>query len=685
MNNDLHFQLDENDSIPKILKIGNENYHKDFIIVTSGIEKMFNYVDGYDKYGFAAVNVDTIFEHSKKHLTNNLRSSKTVEENKAKSKCYINSHRWACLCFSLYTNISSSTMLSSAFNSYIDLLNLSDFLPNFIKLEASARITTLLKIGLSDLTNEENIKICTKVSELLVSPEYESKRDIMLFWIQQMIELKSFKPLEPILSIKMLEYIGLSTAYSMGVKSFDEIIQGPVKDESIRSQLKTLHLLEDIIDFVFSIKFEEFQYQSILESIFYEMKNDEIDYKSINLAELRFTKPNTSFASNLCQLPFSLVEKLNNEEDLVERVRNSTTSELNNIIEHFIPSSTGTFELNKNELYKRIDLLNNNMPLPIPTRISTSINAFLIFLQYKIRKLNETQLIFTFRSSVMKNHMFIVQKNDEFVDQQKCTSFSSLMLILKQINRYSYPNRIRSIRYSTYIGTDIGRHYSIYAVSNVPLTMEELFESWSGMKSNEWIENGKEISEISDDVLINNISFYFSKEQFLKNQELLLRSASATFFINHLFMQNYPSMETAIVCPQFCEVPIIFRDISINFNEKPFSTFRLSPNIKKALGPLFKGKMIVSISSAASNIVKFFESACSVIELIVCEELKDDLNLKSMLEMRNRMSNEILKFAPPASSGSTPGDSADWFSFINSIIEKAADASVQPVEHFPWF
>lgn len=44
-----------------------------------------------------------------------------------------------------------------------------------------------------------------------------------------------------------------------------------------------------------------------------------------------------------------------------------------------------------------------------------------------------------------------------------------------------------------------------------------------------------------------------------------------------------------------------------------------------------------------------------------------------------------MKFAPPVSSGSTPGDSADCFDFMNSIIEKAADVSVQPVEQFPWF
>ncbi|KAK8835203.1 hypothetical protein M9Y10_002083 [Tritrichomonas musculus] len=681
INRDLLFKLDPDDKIPEILVDDDQNpLKKQSVILTPGIEKMFRFVNGYDAHGYSSVNVLTILEYSR-HFISTITNSEPSEKVEY-SINYVNIHRWACLCFSLFTIFKTPTMLSAAFNSYVKLLSVSEFVPYFIKFESSARIITLLRLGLADSQNEEYRNVCEKVSNKLASPEFESKREILQFWIRQVVELQSFKPFAQILSNKMEEYIGLSTAYSMGKITFDEIIQAPMKDETVRSQLNTLHLFEEVINYIFSMKFEEFQVQVILESLFYEMRNSEADIENLDLVKVRDKQIKSSLEQNIYLLPLGLVERLNNESNLVQKIKRSTPSEIYELVEYYLPSSFSTYEINKRELYRLIDELNNNMPLPFPTRISNNVTPYLIFLQYNIKKINDSLFVFTFKTSVMKNHTFIVQKNENYTEQQKCTTFSSFLLLLKQINRYNYSNRVRSIRYSTYLGSDVGQQYSIYAIATMPLNLEEIFEMWSGEKSSKWTRN---TDEIPDDILLKHLTFCYTKEEFLKNQELLVRSASASFLIDHLFLANYPSMETMMICPQLCEIPILFKEITANYHEKDFSTFRLSPNIKRGFGPFYKGKMIISMASSANSIFKFIESTNSFIELLICEELNDELNIDSMVEMKNRINHEILKFVPPASLGSTPKDSANWIEYIDSVIEKAGDASFQPVERFPWF
>ncbi|OHT13393.1 hypothetical protein TRFO_16494 [Tritrichomonas foetus] len=722
MNADLNYRINSEFSFPSISSRDTET-----ILLAPHMDGLFHYINGYDSRGFVSVSLDTVLNFSKDFITKSNHSQKKSLE----------SHRWAILCFNIFIVEPSHLMLSAAMNSYIQLLHCTDHLPNFIKYEASARIITLLKLGLSE-SDEQMLRVCSDTSKALAKED--EIIDILFFWIHQIIELKSFEPFSEILKKKMTEYAGLSTAYAMGLVTFEEMINSPVKDESTLSQLHTLQKLENFIDFIFNIDFDTYQIQQSLEKMLLELRNinnfncltgeypnnrkgkskngpNSLDFEeynenfeeednneenqnevqiasNVNLVELRSKIPFSLFTKHLNEIPVEVVEKMEQEKYRLEKVINCSLDEIYELIEYFIPSYESSYKVLKEELIKNINELNNEMPAPLPTRVMNAMSAYLILLQYNIKKINDDTFIFPFKTSVMKNHMFIIQRNNSIQNQQLGITFSSVLFLLKQIGRYNYANRIRSIKYSSYLSFDICQKYAIYATSSLPITMEEVFLSSVGMSSNSWLEQNiifeddlpqDIIEQLPKNAVANLISSFFTKEEFLKIRECSIRSASALFFIQYLFNSQYPTLQRTLICPQSGEFPILFNELSVDFSEKEFSTIRISPNILSLFGPNCEGKILLSMATTAHSLLNFYETTRSYFELMISDFLGFSFNLSSLLHIRDKLDQEIVKIAPPCSKGAIPDDSVEWVSNLEHIIEKAKNTFIQPHTAVPWF
>lgn len=672
LNAEFNYRLDPNSKEPLVLN----DVHPDipYMILPPHMGNLFESINGYDSHGFSYVNADTILQYSSDVVfTNSDRLARNHYE----------AHQWASLCFSIYCHLQTTILLSASFYSLIGLFDHIDFLPSFITYESTARFITLLRLCLVDKRDKKSIEVCEKAMSVLLTEKYDNKWEAFYFWIRQSIELKSFAPFNQFIQKRSSEYFNVSTEYILGKFAFEDSTNLQFKEALTRMHLNALHSLEELFDFVFDgLDFFEFQEQRSLEKLFYLMKGiyDEMP----DLLNLRRSLPVDDFTDHLCELPYSLVEQIN-DVSLFEKVKNGSVDEIFDLVEYFIPSSQRTYKENKQLLYNMIDHLNTKMPIPLPTRTAITMTASIMMLQYDIRKINNEMFLFSIKTSLMKNNKFIVQRSQDRFSQNISSTFSSVMFILRHIAKYGNSNRTRPIRFSSYIAFDIGPRYSIYSANAQMKTLENVFMMAMGESSKNWIRSSHDVSDLPKDYLLNYFCSKLTKEDYWKQKDFFVNSMASAFFIQHLFTTKYPNLDYFVFCLSSSEIPISFTNINLDFSEREFSTFRLSPNVLNASGVFCKTHIMLVFAAIAQCYVHFDDSIMAFVELLICDQLGTNLNLPQLLAMRTKLNQALLKLAPPKSPGALPSDSAEWIDHLRSLIDKACDCSVQPYDSVPWF
>ena len=690
LNKDLQFSIDDEYKPPSISLSEEET-----LFLSPFTEGLFPKVNGYNSHGFSNINLSAVLDFCQNYV---------ASPDEKLSSCHFEAHKWAPACFELFELWPSHLMLSSAINSYVKLLGHCNFLPNFIKFEASARIITLLKIGITSKdSNMENE--CNKTLKNLSMKEIES--ETLFFWIHQIFDRKTLQPWFELILNNMNKYLNLLTTYSMKLLTYEEILN-KAKDSTTFTQIRALKSLEDLINHLYEMDYKKFHLQLTLEKLFLSMKSyktnnfekdckqydsstkkDNISFQTISLLEMRKHPPNSHFTNYLSQIPVDIVEKIQSNPNIPKNVNQLDIDEIDEIIEYLIPSNERTFKENKNLLHFRINQVNKELPLLLQTRVVNALSPSILFLKSDFNMINNDTFLFSFKMSGMEKHKFIIQKTHTIHDKKLGITLSSVLFLLKQILIHNYPTRIRSLKFSSYLAFDIGPNYITYAVSLYTSTLEEAFLMAVGEYSHNWVEkNGNNIESIEKlptSVLKQIVEVKFNKKDFIKMRDSFIKSASSNFVIQYVFGNEYPKLNSFLYCIDSAEFPIMLNNIKIPYKEREFSTIRLSPNISNFFGIGYEGKILISFAAITKSLLNYFSSLQSYIEMIVYDQDGKDFSLEELIHSRKNIEDAILSISPPFSKGAVPSDSIEWIQHLDSIISKAQDPTNAPKEAIPWF
>lgn len=608
--------------------------------------------------------------------------------------------KFALFCFNVFLAQPSLDLFQVTFGVYSQIISRcqegdQEFQP-FIKIEAAARIITLIRIVIE--SSDADMAMIVTSNSGIFKREYF---DIWKPWLIQIIDLAKSNWFCSIVSEIAKEEMYRSYLYceKLGCRRIAETLN-PAMDPI--TPLAIMNSLENAFnDFFFDVDFNKL-YREV---VFNGKVKDALEFK------------------NSRRVPHNFFEYASTQIDIDElNIENEQNSRFD-----FDDEST----LREFDKISRI-VRNLNVLLPLSNPLFTLYRIY-----DDVRMFSPDFIVFYATTSHSSKEAFLVQRSRKYDKNGYSSSIitlSNIAFIFKRLFNACHQSRIRSINLEVSPLFEVGHKYTIVQIGEFSSTicLSTLFSSKVNITHQKWLQlkmkREKEESFLSSyertvqeinmrineansfqplifslapTILLDYMGSMITKSDFLQIRPLFLRSFAAQAAIRFIFNAPYPKLERTFMSVTKTITPFLISDFEERFfngvsssdsdinsnilsNE---SSFRLSPNFTTLFGPLYRGEFLTSFASSMIALSSQIEILRACFEILVADPSIGNGGVmpSNLLMNRNKLEEKLLEASPPTGTMVDEEDCVEWFDKMMWLINQAENPEIQNPYSIPWF
>jgi hypothetical protein len=425
------------------------------------------------------------------------------------------------------------------------------------------------------------------------------------------------------------------------------------------------------------------------------------DLDALNLVELRKQRfPATPFVAALQALPKSVIKQIGPFRAFVDRVREATASERDELTQE-LTGSSAPLSHHLPILERLVQSFNRELPFAFPVRFEYGPQLTIFRVAPDITPVSSDFISFRATTSLDSSYNFLIQRSRWPDGLRPCvTTIATVLSLFRQLLQVSYPARQRALRFSGLHLFEVGPRMVLVALQSAMVSLRELFEVDEMRPPEAWLAKyivGNRLTDAGRSRAArlprDSLTRFFARAPgapaFIAARTALARSYASAAFVRHVLGAPYPALHRVLACWRTGEVPVLATDFDLNvFPADPaWSPVRLSPVVAHAIGPAGRGEFQLALGAVALALAEALETVRTFLEIIIADLALTDaaLDPDALLRERGRLEAAIVAICPPCSQDAPAEECVGWLGALDRLIERATDSEEQPFAAIPWY